>query len=241
MIMVAWRLGCSRVVPEVYWRPGKTSSYTDVSITTFYPDGTVKDCRGRGTIRGRIRTVEAYPGSGILKLTVKNNRNQEYTIILPGWKQSVAPVGSDWWVEVNYGFSEQSEWLRVLAQGHGQVLMYYKGNSKNSKGVDPVLRCRMKGIEFQTARYKSMTCREVLTHFSVLCADKGRSWELAPADTRLINARSALRPGPGTMVLQLVDAFRIKKGCVGTKDTGLTYYWFKIPRAVSRQELVGKR
>ena len=142
VIFLEGTVGCGGLVPSVYWRQGNQSNNTTLSITTFYQDGTLEDCRGKGSIRGRIRTVEAYPSNSMLKLTVKDRRDKEYTIIIPGWKQSVSPVQTDWWVEVSYGFSEQSEWLRVLAQGHGQVLMYYNGNSGDINRVDPVLRCR---------------------------------------------------------------------------------------------------
>ena len=241
MIIVLGSLGCGNVIPSVYWMPWRTASHRDISITTFYPDGTVKDCLGKGTIRGRIHGVEVYPEARIMRLTIKDSHNQEYTITLPGWKQAVAPVESDWWVEVNYGFDEKVEWMRILAQGHGQVLMYYNGRTSDSKGVDPILQCKPGTIEFRTARRESMTCMDVMAHYSTLCTGTNHWWKLSPGDTRLINARSALRPKAGTMVLQMVDAFRTEKGCGHTRDRGLTYYWFKTPRIVAREELTGKQ
>jgi len=230
--------GCGRVVPQVY--SGHLAiTAKDMSVTTRYPDGSTESLRGKGELKGMIRTSDIYSGSRILVLFVRKQNGNEYRVEIPGWQGDINPFEADWWVVVDYSFSESSEWLRVMAQGHGQIFMYYAGSAAPDKTADPIIQCRLRDRLFWTSDYETMACKKVLAHYSVTCKKGGYSWQLAPGTVIVLNDRSMIL-NAGTRVLRLVDAFRVKKGCQGQTGSRMTYYWFKLPHKTAKNKVVTK-
>lgn len=231
--------GCGRIVPDVYWRPVLPMASQDIAITTKYPDGSIESLRGKGSLKGKIRLSEVHSDTGILTIVVKKPGGNEYTIRIPGWQHTITPFEPDWWVVVDYSFGGHSESLNIMAQGHGQVFMYYTGEPGSNKSTT-IIHCKLHNKLFLTSQYKTMACNKVLAHYSALCSNNKDTWPLTPGETTPLNPGDTEVLKAGTRILHLVDAFRIKKDCRHRTGSRITYYWFRIPHKTHKNKVVTK-
>ncbi len=220
--------GCAKVIPQVYITHTHPMTTQGLAVTTYYPDESIEDLRGTGTLQGRITSTDIYQSPPMLKLTMMDDKARNYTIKIPGWSQKTVPVKAGWWVVVEYAFGDQGEWLRLLAQGHGQVLMFYQGVPGAAITADPVVRCKPHKRVFLTSSFVSMVCQRTLEHFSTACRIRNVEWNLDPGDTRIFaNNQHKSRDDTGQLILHVVDATRVIKSCNDTMRNQLTYYWFR--------------